>query len=357
MALKYDSSYSATGTDDTDVLYPGGKGVNATTKDALDGFPAKADRSNDLLGFLQWLIRRGSRGRVVTKTEYASEVSGVPDDSVSSDYGNGLQAIINPIDPSIDEYDSTDNYVFGDLVQSYGSQYLCLVANGAATTVSNPVADVYGNYWYELPSENWLRQQAQTIKPFFLGIKPVFDYNDASYQMVFPFGSFRKGNQKIDYYLVLHDDSNVISSGDDAYNAMAYGTKGEEIASLSGGDYTMINGQDCVLSAMGDNRPASFGRQEDGMQRVKGSYDIRSLDGGGDIQESFTGALSITSSGGGARTAVSASGNNSGDIVNFDNSAGGTYKTVGTGTGDGETRVKSLLGGPLGSIVAYPTTI
>ena len=348
MALKYDSTYSATGTDDTDVNYPGGKGVNASSESALDGFPAKAERSNDLLGFLQSLIVKGSRGRVTTKTQYDAEVSGSADNAFTSDYNDGLQNIINPIHPDVSEYSASTDYVFGNLVQFYGSQYLCLVANGPASSVQNPIADVYGDYWYELPSENWMRQQAQVIRPFMLGIKPVFDYNDASYEMVFPFGIFRKGNQKIEYFCVLHDDSNVISSGNIAYEAMGTGSKGTTIASFSGGDYTMIDGQDCVLSAMGDNRPASFGRQEDGVQkfRVPSLISVNDTDLAArstiyerEVYSTTVGGLSLAASG---TTGIKG--------IPFDDD--GEIKSA-----DGETRVKSLLGGPLGQIVAEVTAI
>jgi hypothetical protein len=348
----YGTAYSATGTDQTDTDYPGGKGVDASSQTAKDGFPFKSNYVNDFIGAAQALIISAARGRITNRAGLLSEISGDSDDAFTSDIKDFLLSQIDPIDPAIGVYSASSNYTFGDLVRSYGSQYLCLIANGPATTVKNPLEDVNGDYWFELPTEKWLRGMSQVIKPFFLGIKDIFDYNDASYQMVFPFGQYLKGDYIYKYFAVIHDDSNVISSGDAAFNAMAQGSKGGIIASLVGSDYTMIDGKECAISAQGDLRPATFGRQEDAFQGFK-------------TAQQFGTAISGTSNDyvdkdptGGEQIAASAPTH----IASYFGAITDGYRVVTTGDfyTDGshgtpriasETRMKNLQGGALAQIV------
>ncbi len=82
--IKLDQSYS----DYVDVLdpkYPGGKAVNASTTDSVDGTPILADLINDIYGTRQAIFKEGF-GDV-------SSLSGVPDDATNSDVLKAIKVI------------------------------------------------------------------------------------------------------------------------------------------------------------------------------------------------------------------------------------------------------------------------
>jgi len=89
--IKMDSTYSQY-FDITDPGYPGGKAVDASTDEGIDGTPYKADWMNDVIGAFQalWIDAFGS-GSI-------DSISGVPEQVGNSDIVRAIKKIINNAD-------------------------------------------------------------------------------------------------------------------------------------------------------------------------------------------------------------------------------------------------------------------
>lgn len=89
--IKMDSTYSQY-YDITDPGYPGGKAVDASTDEGIDGTPYKADWMNDVIGAFQalWIDAFGN-GSI-------DDISGVPEQVGNSDIVRAIKKIINNSD-------------------------------------------------------------------------------------------------------------------------------------------------------------------------------------------------------------------------------------------------------------------
>lgn len=132
MALRIKDTY--VNTTPASAEYPNGSAKNETTPGALDGTPLEKAFYNDILGLMQSLIVAG--GEVATNTA---------DNVLFPQY---LTSIFN-----LRYYDRVDYKVGTKLVGSDNVSYVCIGANGPASTAQDPVTET-------APRTKWLTEAA-----------------------------------------------------------------------------------------------------------------------------------------------------------------------------------------------------
>lgn len=276
--------------------------------------------------------------------------------TVDSDMRDAIEEMVSKKVSGVADWAVGTSYSAGDIVMYMGFQFVSYLAsaNIGNTPITNP------DKWFKIPTPERLLDNFCGGLPE-QDLSPIADRAGTDYQQNIAYGEYRLGGNGDAFYdfFRVHLDGTQVTGDAGLVAIFDVGGANEYfnidlIAPDVLGTRTLLDmgGRSLRSQSAVSGVSATRGEiQEDAMQKMIGSWS-RNTDGGG-LEDAFSpGNYSGVYGPGDPCSFVSPNTAAPGHYIKFDNSL--LYKTNGTGSGDGETRVKALVTGAAYVVIMQP---